>query len=350
MSNHTNPNILTKLIDDISRIIVPQKTNFEIECRYSIDDRKKEDSRSKRFNTVETIKIAKKIIEKNKKNSHEIEQTINFIKNDIYIKQVPFVNGEQKKDKHIHYYKEKIIDPIVMLSPQDSELPTYKLVLTFEHETEEFGIKDCQMARIRLRYSIWFEQWRLDITLLRFIKTLNNPQELKSAKQEMLYTININDFNDNAPWDLTDMIEFEMEFIADRSAFSINSLKFVNSFMDEYIDASTLPLLPPSTNPLQSTNQSNTLDYQDTIYQVAKLIKPYQADKFRSKFGMKKLSNQVLELDKNMYMRDVQNNITNYYITDKIDGKRAILYITNVNYINPLAVTHPCCFPQNFLI
>ena len=104
----TSTNILSKLIDQIPRIIVPQKANFEIECRYSIDDRKKEDSRSKRFNTAETIKIAKRIIENTQKNSHEIEQTINFIKNDIYIKQVPFVNGEQKKDKHIHYYKEKI--------------------------------------------------------------------------------------------------------------------------------------------------------------------------------------------------------------------------------------------------
>jgi len=81
--------MLEKLISDINKLSVDKNTNLEIECRFSIDDRKKEKIYSKRYNHYDTIKIAKYIISKaiNDKNIEcSIEQSINFIRKDSAIK------------------------------------------------------------------------------------------------------------------------------------------------------------------------------------------------------------------------------------------------------------------------
>jgi hypothetical protein len=72
-------------------------------------------------------------------------------------------------------------------------------------------------------------------------------------------------------------------------------------------------------------------EYQEIIYKIAKYIKPNTSHKFKKDFGMKQLSNQVIELNKSTFLSELQNNITNYYMTDKIDGKRTILYLSNDN-------------------
>ena len=52
-------------------------------------------------------------------------------------------------------------------------------------------------------------------------------------------------------------------------------------------------------------------------------------ERFKTEYGLKQLGNAVKELDKIRFLNEVQKNITNYYITDKLDGKRAILYLYN---------------------
>jgi hypothetical protein len=67
--------------------------------------------------------------------------------------------------------------------------------------------------------------------------------------------------------------------------------------------------------------------YQNIIYEIAKYIKPNMSHKFKNNFGLKQLSNQVIELNKTTFANELQNEIKNYYMTDKIDGKRTILYL-----------------------
>ena len=69
--------------------------------------------------------------------------------------------------------------------------------------------------------------------------------------------------------------------------------------------------------------------YQEIIYDIAKFLKPHMLNKFKHEYGLKQLSNQVIELNKVLYLTTLQNTITNYYITDKIDGLRTLLYLTN---------------------
>lgn len=69
--------------------------------------------------------------------------------------------------------------------------------------------------------------------------------------------------------------------------------------------------------------------YQEVIYDIAKLVKPKIQHMFKNKYGMKQLSNQVIELNKATYLSELHQKITNHLITDKIDGKRTILYLSN---------------------
>ena len=81
--------------------------------------------------------------------------------------------------------------------------------------------------------------------------------------------------------------------------------------------------------------------YQDTIYEIAKYLKLEPLHKFKQDYGIKQLSNQVIELNKIIYLNELQHNITNYYITDKIDGKRTILYLSDKSsYAISNIITH----------
>lgn len=79
------------------------------------------------------------------------------------------------------------------------------------------------------------------------------------------------------------------------------------------------------------SNENLNGQYQKILYEIAKFLKPNIANKFLNEFGIKQLSNQVIELNKITYLTDLYPKITDYYITDKIDGKRTILYLTNNN-------------------
>lgn len=71
------------------------------------------------------------------------------------------------------------------------------------------------------------------------------------------------------------------------------------------------------------------MEYQDVIYKIALYLKPLEYSKYKSECGMKQLANQVIELNQIIYFDELHNNIQNYYITDKIDGNRTILYLTS---------------------
>jgi hypothetical protein len=76
-------------------------------------------------------------------------------------------------------------------------------------------------------------------------------------------------------------------------------------------------------------NSNDNKSYQDIVFELAKFIKPNLLHKFKKDFGLKQLSNQVIELNKVTFLNELQNNMQDYYMTDKIDGKRTILYLTN---------------------
>ena len=308
-------NVFDELINTTQYIDVPANSTLELECRFAVDDRKKNDRRGKRYNATTTIAIAKALIKEYVDAKCSVEQTINFTSGKA-VKQLIFINGEQQKNKQIHYTKTPLIEPIFVLC-NDTE-PEYKVAMSFETLVDEFPISSCNFGRVRLRYVIYLEQWRIDLTLVKNITSVNNPAEIKTLKTNMLFPITPSDFTEKAPWDYADIIEFELEYIGDLTKLSMGSFIYANNILNNAIDA----VLHNDTTVINA-------DYQLKLYEIAKWIKPRRAEEFRHKLGMKQLSNQVIELNKNTYFRDVYNTITNYYITDKIDGKRTIIYINN---------------------
>lgn len=304
-------------INKIAYVDVPPDHNLEIELRFHIDERKKLDSKSKTFNKSTTIAIAKELIKKYYDNPSYVTQSINFISGQR-IKQLIFVNGEQQKDKLTHYMKKKVTNDIHLIR---EDAPACRLAANFELSTDEFSISQANLARIRLRYTIVIDSWQLDITILRNIIDFNNPVKIKTLKNEMLYPLNNKKFADEAPWELSDLIEFELEYIDKNTPFSVEKLTII----DEVLSGTSAET---SVTPSNAINASS-LTYQSAIYQVAKWLRPGDSDSFQEKDGMKQLSNQVIELDKNMFLKDLLKKITEYYITDKVDGIRTIMYVNN---------------------
>jgi SAM-dependent methyltransferase len=330
----TDISTIKDLFEKIPLVITPNNTNLELELRFIIDSRKKYNIPSKNYTTDQTIELAKNIITRYKNTDSSIEQSVNFIsdhnlndnssskynKTDSSIKQMIFVNGEQKKDKQAYYKKVKLIEPIFFTH---NTYPAYRMNLNYETKIDEFPIKDCNLARIKLRYSIVIptNKWRLDITLVKTVESFSNPTILKDSKTKMLFPISIDNFIEKAPWKYADIIEFELEYIGDMNLFTEEDLLIA----DEIFDV--------GNNTLQDDDQqANSSLYQSMIYEVAKFIKPKQAERFKRDEGIKQLSNQVIELDKNMYLSELADIITNYYITDKVDGKRAIVYLNKESY------------------
>lgn len=330
-------------VDDIFSklplIITPSKATLELECRFNVDERRKDQSRIKRYSPTQTIELAKNIISDsiNKNLRCEVEQSINFIKSNNEIKQLYFVNGIQKKDKLTHYKKERIINPLIVLDE-----PSYKIALSFEHIIQPFSVQECQSARIKLRFSVYFDDWRLDITLLKPVSTLSNALVLKKSKNEMLFSITPDTFIKKAPWGISNYIEFEIEYVGDMEEITIESLQDAVGKFQNYINEMKFKALGNIKSNIENENNSDMSEekrvslhdsshYQKKIYQIATFLKPRIAKKFIYKYGIKQLSNQVIEMDKNMFLGGVLPDIEKFYITDKIDGKRTILFITNGN-------------------
>ena len=296
----------------IPRIRASKGSELELELRFDIDERRKARGRRK-LSPLDTTRLAKNIINHYVKagNKCEVEQTINFIKDDVYMKQLTFVDGVQQKDKQKHYHKDRIIDTIFISNPL-----SYKIALAFERSLEPFPVSQCTKVRIKLRFSITDDPWRYDITLVRALNAAN-PQYIKKDKNKMFFKLTPEEFVDKAPWDFVHHIDFEAEYL-DHSRFQTKDFKTPVNTISDFMEG---------LNSVVSTIDKASSPYQQTIYKIAQLMKLRNAKAFRVRLGLKQLSNQVLDLNTNMFINDVLPRIDEFYITIKIDGKRAMILL-----------------------
>lgn len=303
--------LFDEFVSGINNLVIDG--DLEIEAKVAIDGRKKEKFPFKYHSKDETIKIAKNVIDTLGNDSDSVEESINLIRGDGGIKKIVFKENVQDKN-HEHYKKEKIVNPILFLTDRDSDNPSYKLGVVFEKHIDSFETNECSIGRIKVRYSIIIKQWRVDITLVKTTETCN-PQTLKTNRNMMITGLSVLDFKTKAPWYHADTIEFEIEYVGKPSEFTYDSIIELNNI----------------ANSLVASGKSSGAEYQKIIHEVAKILKPKMANKFRDRAGLQQLGNHPIELDRNIYIKDVMNRITDYYITDKLDGKRAIIYINGEN-------------------
>lgn len=311
---------LLELTNVIPNIIVPDDTSLELEIRYDIDERKPGGNRRNKYSPIETTKLLKRIISSHvKKSNCSIEQSINFMCDNNYIKRLMFVNGVQDKSQLAHYEKQRLINPM-----QVDSRPGFKLTLSFEKTLPSFSIKTCNTARIKLRFSIELVDWRIDITLIKIVPNLSNPQDLKANKARMLFELSTDDFVEKAPWAFVNHTELELEYIGDHTKLTSRTVVAGLAIMSEYTDG-----INTGFSAQTDENRTQNTKYQNKIFEIAKLIKPKQAGRFKQRFGLKQLSNQVIEMDKNIFVNKVLPSISKYHITDKVDGTRSMILIND---------------------
>lgn len=247
-----------------------------------------------------------------------IEQSINFISNlddSSNIIQLNYNKGVQDKSGRKFIGKKKLIAPIYVTG---KGIP-YKISLSDEYDVEEFSVSSCDLVRFKLRISIepggklkQFAGWRIDITL---VKTVDNPKNIpliKTIKNKLFIAHTVSDLLQSGVWDYADVIEFELERLG---SFTKKDLNVVDEIEKMFTTSS---------------------GYQDTIYELAKIIKPKQAHLFRTKFGLKHLGNQVIDLDRRALNSGFLETLPNQWITDKVDGERTMCYVADnkINFIN----------------
>ena len=242
-----------------------------------------------------------------------VSETINFIKSqeNMFVKQLVYIDGIQDKDKKIYYSKKSLIAPIYLV-PNEKE-SAISLKLSINMETKELAdINEFDLIRARLRYSLQLEDWRIDITFIK--ETRDTSISVIKAIRDKLFGCrpHINKLADEMDWTYPDRIETEVEYTAILREFGINKIQKIKQIIS-YSESLT-------------NKQDRT--YQECICEIAQLIRPTSIDKFRDgTYGLKQLGSNPLELSKKVYMADIIPSIDNYIITEKIDGIRSMLII-----------------------
>ena len=151
--------------------------------------------------------------------------------------------------------------------------------------------------------------WTIQVEL---VKTLSNPLEfttkLPSAKA-LLVDIPLEEMNP--------------------SAYDHVVSKLVHIGSDNITHADIIELISDIT----SDSQENALqEYQEAIYSLAKDIfrDPITIAQFKRQSGFKRLGANTIELSRPMYFKQVLPVIETIYMTDKMDGTRAMLIIDEV--------------------
>jgi len=289
----------------------PSGSHIEIEMKLLLDNRIKKPSFIK-FNKQDNP--IDKIIEACKYGNPSISQTINFIRTkteSMFVKQLVYENGMQMTSLKNYYTKTPLFHPIYFSTENPDDI-SYKLCANIEKkETDDIGSFD--IVRFRFRYSVNFtheelKNWRLDVTIIKETND-NSINSLKAIRDRIFNsTINVGNFKEY-DWSFADRIEVELEYIGDITNFDI-------------ISASKCIKL------LFSSRIREIKTYIECISDIALILKPNLIDKFiNGHYGLKQLGASPVELNKKVYYTDILPKISDFIITEKIDGVRSMIII-----------------------
>lgn len=225
------------------------------------------------------------------------KQTINFIKNGkncMFVKQFVYENGIRDKSKTNYYKKQSLCAPFYMI--EQNCIPC-KVTLNKESAiSDDMGF---DFIRFRSRQSTILGEWRLDIT---YVNTLNSHDILQIKKyRDFMFTQCMTEIDIKK----ISHVEVELEFIG--SVLTIESFNIINN---------------PTLNQITITRDA-------CIRTIANVLNNHTSKKIE----LKHVVNNPIELSQKTYKKMLRN-IDEFYITDKIDGYRVVLFIySEVMYI-----------------
>ncbi len=251
---------------------------------------------------LELVQMLRKIMDQS--SNQVIEQSIRI----NYPRQFKFktISHDESNKGTVLCATERIIKRNVRV---DDKEYTANLTQIIPGVCSEGEITDISISHKVGYYLSQYPDWVLDIDVCKLIR---NPHEFTTRLQEYKNNLlkNYKDFETELDDTAYDMISASLHFIGDSLSKSDASdvIKYV------------VQMIAPSA-------QRNA--YQQFMYSIAKEI--YRdstiADKFREKSGFKQLTPSAVELSRTIYFKDILPEIDTFYITDKIDGQRAILQI-----------------------
>lgn len=185
-----------------------------------------------------------------------------------------------------------------------------------EAEFKKLGLKDVKLVNIKLRLSFILKNnpnFRIDLDLVHNVNMRqNNLKEIKNRifKEYKLFNI-VEDIN----YELFDELILETEFLNNE----FESKQLIKTDLTQTIDF--------VNNLFDDNAKNNNLNYQEYIYLIAKFIitNKFYLENFKEKSGLKKLLNNVIEMNSEIYSKNIKPQIESYYVTDKIDGQRCII-------------------------
>jgi hypothetical protein len=222
-----------------------------------------------------------------------IEQSINFISevkagmNDIFTQY--FTDGVKSTTA---YYQKNILARC-----KYNENGMRSLVVSTEKPVSKFTIEKCNKARIKLRLSRVVGVWRHDLTLVKNIASKAELlKNISTFKAKMLFKIDMSKFAVQFPWDFIDAAEYEIEHLPGKSkSLKVSDLQQDASDLSEYLHII-----------------GNALGKQGIL---------------------RNMWNSVFEMNKADFYKNVASNMQDFYISNKADGVRTILIISNGSII-----------------
>ena len=191
-----------------------------------------------------------------------------------------------------------------------NNISSYKLKCSSEEIIKSKPVSEIKIIRLKLRISFILKDhpnFKVDLDLIKNIDS--HEKHLKEIKNSLFKEYQIANIIDNINYSLFDDTVLETEFLTSPVSTQEleDSISVIQFLFGEGINN----------------------DYQKYIFKIARYIiknKEY-LENFRQKSGLKKLLNNVIEINADTYFKSVIPNITEFYVTDKIDGIRCICYI-----------------------
>ena len=276
---------------------VKNNNNIELEITYHI---------------LKSQNIYKEIFDKLKEfsNSIDIIENIDIYYNDNVRVTKTFKHGVNTNNDIITK-KTSLLKPF-RFSSNINNITNYKLKLNNEEQLKSASLGSIKFIRIKLRLSFIFQnndKFKVDFDLIKNIDA--NEKHIKEIKNMLFKGYSIDNITENINYSLFDEIGLETEFMNNKK------------------DPITKDDIDTSIDFIKSLFSSNIGEYQKYIYKIAQKIinNSVYRENFKEKFGLKKLLNNVLEVNSESYYKNIIPNIENYYVTDKIDGQRCICVI-----------------------
>lgn len=211
--------------------------------------------------------------------------------------------------------KKSLFRPIRM--DIDNEILKEYTLYGYTYTNEPFQVQTRQINEMQIVLSNVFQLKKLPnwVVEMNFIKSIKNKTEMSSRLKMYKDAL------------LKKYIQYPND--VDKQTFDYLSLRIMT--LDGYrsIHKKDIDYVVSYVSSCITPNLKYQDAYQSTIYHMAKYVysDPILLRDFQRKSGFKRLVNNVIELNRNIFFSTVLPHIDAFYVTDKIDGQRCFVLL-----------------------